>query len=55
MFWTKVAEEMKHAWFREFFFSETPDDARSKARVCGRSLAGIVGLNLDGGICVCCE
>jgi len=29
--------------------------ARSKAWVCGRSLAGLVGSNPAGGIDVCCE
>ena len=29
--------------------------ARSKAWVCGRSHAGIVGSNLAGGMDVCCE
>jgi len=31
----------------------TPVAARSKAGVCGRSLAGIVGLNPAGGMDVC--
>jgi hypothetical protein len=30
-----------------------PEAARSKAWVCGRSLAGIVGSNTAGGIDVC--
>jgi hypothetical protein len=32
-----------------------PAAARSKAWVCGRSLAGIVGSNPAGGMDVCCE
>jgi hypothetical protein len=32
-----------------------PMAARSKAWVCGRSLAGIMGSNLAGGLDVCCE
>ena len=32
-----------------------PVAARSKAWVCGRSLAGIVGSNLAGGVDVCRE
>jgi hypothetical protein len=31
-----------------------PVAARSKVWVCGRSLAGIAGLNLSGGMDVCC-
>jgi hypothetical protein len=31
-----------------------PVAARSKARVCGRPLAGIVGSNSAGGMDVCC-
>jgi hypothetical protein len=32
-----------------------PVSARSKAYVCGRWLAGIVGSNTAGGMDVCCE
>ena len=32
-----------------------PVATRSKAYVCGRSHAGIVGSNLTGGMDVCCE
>ena len=33
---------------------QVPVAARSKARVCGRSLAGIAGSNPTGGMDVCC-
>jgi hypothetical protein len=36
-----------------FSTQSTPGDARSKARVCGCSLAGIAGLNPTGGTDVC--
>jgi hypothetical protein len=38
-------------WKRE----PIPVAARSKAWVCGRSLAGIAGLTAAGGMDVCCE
>jgi len=40
---------MKH----NYYWRPTPVAARSKAWVCGLSLAGIVGSNPAGGINVC--
>jgi len=36
-------------------FLPTPEDTRSKARICSRSLVGTAGSNPAGSMDVCCE
>jgi len=44
---------LKYSW--KYYIPLVPVDALSKAQVCGRSPAEILGSNPAGGMDVCCE